>query len=140
MTPAGGHRLSYTQATTSLRRSAVVVGCKFSAEKPFFVRRGGPLYGEGKITKCTHPKPDECHLIVALEQYSLHIKGHWGILSEVDKKWGPCKVGLTGQPHYECKHLIVRHKFRTLSTLAILYHGQHGGNVVASPSVREWCD
>lgn len=120
---------------------AAFIGCFFGVDKPFWLRKGGPLYGKGGITRCTVPPPDECKLEVELEENGNGIFHTWGTVGHpASSGWKRCGAVRPQTPSYRCRSIIARREFRTLAILTTLYRGRSGVGHIYSHTEYEWCE
>ena len=139
-TPGTGNA-TITKTTMNGATPAITVGCHFIIETPAPLSAGSSsLYSVGTVDSCTTPPPDECHLTAQIEEYG--IAGAWwspvGKLG--DGGWQSCSANLAAVAQYNCRNLVASNQFRAEASLAILYKGVPGGNLVYSNTVNMYCE
>lgn len=117
-----------------------IVGCRSPVDPPFFLTsRKTTLYSSAKITWCTTPRPQECRLTIITEEL-----GQFGVWIELPggmtKGFTTKCVGLSVRTKgYKCRPTLVKHRFRTLEELQIMYRGRIATGVRDSTVIAEYC-
>lgn len=127
---------------SSVTSAGETVGCWFRGNTPFELVKGRTLYGEGLITSCTVPRPEECKLEVELESYRETVHGSgWTRLNQPKSTgWIPCTPGKTVTSSYRCHSNSINTYLRTLTFLTIIWNGRTAANYHVSPTIFRACE
>jgi hypothetical protein len=145
-TPHPRNSVSVHPKTTDGIKKSIVEVCAFEADTPFHLVVDDPnIYSQGKITGCTDPAPDECHMIVDLERQTYLEDGsiYWADIARKDAGWGSCagQVGKLVTVKFGCKYEYPPDfQYQTLVTLtAINSEGGSDAEFAASPIFETTC-
>ena len=142
--PLAGSPSKPISAATKVTASApaakkIVVACSATIQAPFFLTASSrKMYSSARITACTVPPPQECKLVVETEIFNL---GLWIPIKSATNNWsGTCLGKSKRTAAFKCRSVLVKHKFRTLVQLSILYNGKTASAVKASGVRQYFCD